>query len=234
MSQKVPARCRCSTAMELLMPNDDEHREGTRGYSSPPCFVHELTSDYRVQAGCGDNIGWKDVVRWRRAERKRLIGERLALDLVERNRKSKRIASKIETALGRIGGRILALYWPVRGEPDVRNWMIQIIERGSRVAKDRPLEFCLWSPGDPLERGIWDILVPARGSAVQPHIIIAPGVGFDQANHRLGYGGGLLDRTLAKMMKKPQVIGVGYAESQLKTIYPQPLDVPMDLVVTDK
>jgi 5,10-methenyltetrahydrofolate synthetase len=117
--------------------------------------------------------------------------------------------------------------------------MIRAFERGSRIAlpiviaKNRPLEFSLWSPGDPLERGVWDMLVPARGTAVQPDVIVAPGVGFDETSHRLGYGGGFLDRTLAAMPRKPQVNGVGYAESRIRTIYPQPLDVPMDLVVTD-
>ena len=220
------------------MSNDEDPEEMTGGYASPPCFMHELTPDYRVQSAA-HRSGSSDVARWRRAERKRLIDARMALDPDERNRRSKRIASRLEAALGRPGGRILAAYWPVRGEPDLRNLMIRAFERGSRIAlpiviaKNRPLEFSLWSPGDRLERGVWDMLVPARGTAVQPDVIVAPGVGFDEADHRLGYGGGLLDRTLAAMSKKPQVIGVGYAESRIRTIYPQPFDVPMDLVVTD-
>ena len=80
-----------------------------------------------------------------------------------------------------------------------------MIERGGRIAlpvvikKGWPLEFRIWGPGDPLERGVWNILVPSHGPAVQPDVVIAPVVGFDQANYRLGYGGGFFDRTLAAM-----------------------------------
>ena len=221
------------------MSNDEDPQDMAGEYASPPCFMHELTPDYRVAPAGQQYSGGSDVARWRRAERRRLIDARLMLDPDERNCRSERIVSRLEAALCKSSGRLLAAYWPVRGEPDLRNWMIRNIERGSRialpivVAGNRPLEFRLWSPGDPLERGLWDMLVPARGTAVQPDVIIAPGVGFDEAGHRLGYGGGLLDRTLAAMPRKPQVIGVGFAESRIRTIYPQPLDVPMDLVVTD-
>ncbi|HRO61988.1 MAG TPA: hypothetical protein PK177_23000, partial [Burkholderiaceae bacterium] len=46
------------------------------------------------------------------------------------------------------------------------------------IRKGSPLEFRIWAPGDPLERGVLDILVPARGPAVEPDIVIAPVVGF--------------------------------------------------------
>lgn len=69
--------------------------------------------------------------------------------------------------------------------------------------------------------------------SVLPHIVIAPVVGFDGANYRLGYGGGFFDRTLAAMQRRPLVIGVGYAGSRLRTIHPQPHDIPMDVIVTD-
>ena len=114
-----------------------------------------------------------------------------------------------------------------------------MIERGGRIAlpvvigKDWPLEFRVWSPGEPLERGVWNILVPARGPAVQPDIVVAPAVGFDSENYRLGYGGGFFDRTLAAMAIKPMILGVGYADSKLATIYPQPHDIPMDAIITD-
>jgi 5,10-methenyltetrahydrofolate synthetase len=102
------------------------------------------------------------------------------------------------------------------------------------VEKGRPLVFRVWRQGDKLERGVWNIPVPAEGEPVFPDIVIAPLVGFDPSNYRLGYGGGFFDRTLAAMPKKPLVIGVGYMSSALPTIYPQPHDIPMDAIVTEK
>ena len=177
---------------------------------------------------------------WRKAERKRLIEGRMAIGIDDRKIKSERIAEKAERAIGKVGGRTISLYWPFRGEPDLRNWLIEIVDRGGRIAlpvvveKNRPLEFRLWSPGEPLERGVWNILVPVRGTVVLPDVVIAPVVGFDAENYRLGYGGGFFDRTLAAAPRKPFVIGVGYVQSRIPTIYPQSHDIPMDVIVTDE
>lgn len=168
-----------------------------------------------------------------------MIDERLTLTPEERQVRSASIASLLDLTIGKFSGRIVGTYWPFRGEPDLRNWGIRVIERGGRIAlpvviqRGWPLEYRIWAPGDPLERGVLNILVPAHGPAVQPDVVIAPVVGFDEAHYRLGYGGGFFDRTLAGMPRKPLVIGVGYARSRIPTIHPQPHDIPMDVIVTD-
>lgn len=214
-------------------PDQSEIRE----YASPPCFMHELSPEYRGETVRADS--WADVSRWRKAERQRLIEGRMALSADQRKLRSDRLADNLDAAIGKVAGRIVSSYWPFRGEPDLRNWGIRIIERGGRIAlpvvihKGWPLEFRVWNPGDPLERGVWNILVPSRGPAVLPDIVIAPVVGFDDANYRLGHGGGFFDRTLAAMPRKPLKIGVGFTTARIPTIYPQPHDIPMDRIVTD-
>jgi 5-formyltetrahydrofolate cyclo-ligase len=206
-------------------------------YAFPPCFIHELSPEYRVEDVRLD--AWSGVLRWRKAERKRLLDERLALAQHDREARSSRIASMLDVTISDYSGRIIGTYWPFRGEPDLRKWGTQVVERGGRIAlpviiqKGWPLEYRIWMPGDPLERGALNILVPAQGPCVQPDIVIAPVVGFDEARYRLGYGGGFFDRTLAIMKRKPLIIGVGYAQSRIPTIYPQPHDIPMDVIVTD-
>ena len=218
---------------------DDQHDEFTEigEYASPPCFMHELSPDFQPRPE--RTSAWGDVARWRKAERRRLVAERLAMPARERAERAEKIAQGLDRALGNVSRRIVAAYWPFRGEPDLRNRMIRIIERGGRIAlpvvirKGWPLEFRIWVPGDPLERGVLDILVPARGPAVEPDIVIAPVVGFDGANYRLGHGGGFYDRTLAALRRKPLTLGVGYAGARLATIYPQPHDIALDAIVTD-
>ena len=214
-----------------------DRQPAARGYASPPCFMHELDDDFSAAPPQGE--AWSDVSRWRRAERRRLIGVRLALSPDERRQRSERMAAALDAAAGRVSGRIVGAYWPFRGEPDLRNWAIRVIGRGGRIAlpvviqKGWPLEYRIWSPGDPLERGAGNIRVPSGGPAVQPDIVVAPVVGFDEAGHRLGYGDGFFDRTLAAMPRRPLKIGVGYAPARIATIYPQPHDIPMDVIVTD-
>jgi 5-formyltetrahydrofolate cyclo-ligase len=214
---------------------EKEHEPG--GYASPPCFMHELQPGFQQEPA--EPQAHADVMRWRKAERQRLIEARLAIAASERTRLAGEIAEGLDAAIGDAAGRLVSLYWPFRGEPDLRPWAASIIERGGRVAlpvvveKGRPLVFRAWRPGDKLEKGVWNIPVPAAGPEVQPDIVISPVVGFDGRNYRLGYGGGFFDRTLAAMPAKPMVIGIGYAASAIATIYPQPHDIPMDMIVTE-
>lgn len=219
------------------MERDEEEMLVAGEYASPPCFMHELSPDFQPRQQ--RTSAWGDIARWRKAERKRLIEKRLSMSAFDRAERTRRIEAGLDRAIGNVSGRIVSAYWPFRGEPDLREWMKGVSERGGRIAlpvvirKDWPLEFRIWAQGDPLERGVWNILVPSRGPAVEPDIVIAPVVGFDGANYRLGYGGGFFDRTLAKMTKKPLAIGVGYESARIPTIYPQPHDIGLSAVVTD-
>ncbi|MEP9372124.1 5-formyltetrahydrofolate cyclo-ligase [Mesorhizobium sp. KR1-2] len=213
-------------------------KDNAAGYASPPCFMHELTPEFQPDNSPADPTAWADVVRWRKAERQRLIDERMAVPADERARRTETIAAGLTEAIGDPSGKLISLYWPFKGEPDLRGWMNETIAARGRFAlpvvikSGQPLEFRAWGPGEPLERGVWNILAPANGPAVLPDVVIAPLVGFDAANYRLGYGGGFFDRTLAAMPLKPLIIGVGYSQGRLATIYPQPHDIPMDRIIT--
>lgn len=186
-----------------------------------------------------DISGWPDVARWRKAERERLIAARLAVSAAARTDMTAAIAAGVDAAVGDVGGRIVSLYWPFRGEPDLRGWLASIVARGATAAlpvvvgRGRPLVFRSYRPGDRLEKGVWNIPVPAEGSSVIPDVVLAPVVGFDPRNYRLGYGGGFFDRTLASLPSKPLVIGVGYSLQAIPTILPQPHDIAMDVIVTE-
>lgn len=185
----------------------------------------------------GKDSAWSEVSAWRAAERERLIRMRLDLGAENRERRSRDIATALDSAIGEVRDRIVGTYWPFRGEPDLRSWGESVIARGGRLAlpvvleKNTPLEYRIWSPGDPLERGVWNILIPSRKTVVRPDVVIAPLVGFDEARYRLGYGGGFFDRTLAAMQPGPMTIGVGYRECRMPTIHPQPHDIAMDAIV---
>lgn len=215
---------------------DDEDRPQ---YASPPCFMHELNPDYSPRIASADPVLWADVARWRKAERIRLIDARLAISADARAVMAKKIGEGLDAAIGDVSGRTVSLYWPFRGEPDLRPWMATVIARGGTIAlpivveKAHPLIFRAYKPGDRLEKGVWNIPIPAEGDPVLPDVVISPLVGIDPQNYRLGYGGGFFDRTLAAMPKKPVVIGVGYEMQRIATIYPQPHDIPMDRVVTE-
>jgi 5,10-methenyltetrahydrofolate synthetase len=208
-------------------------------FASPPCLMHEVDPAYMGLADAADPRQHKDVMRWRKTERERLIAERLAISANQRQVMAEVIAQHVEAAIGDARGLTVSCYWPFRGEPDLRGLMERIASLGAQCAlpvvveRARPLIFRAWSPGEPLEKGIWNIPVPSAGAEVVPDIVIAPVVGFDRGHYRLGYGGGYYDRTLAAMTHGPRFLGVGYARAAISTIYPQPHDIPMDLIVTE-
>ena len=218
------------------MHDDDNETTGT--YASPPCFMHELSPEYTMEISSHSDMN-QDVKRWRGSERERLIKERLDIDVDKRDRFSVEIAKRLDVLLGNVEGAVISTYWPFRGEPDLRPWMKRVTARGGHCAlpivveRDRPLIFRCWKHGEALERGVWNIPIPAAGREVIPDIVIAPLVGFDPDHFRLGYGGGFFDRTLASLSEKPKVVGVGFACAEIRTIYPQPHDIPMDAIVTE-
>ncbi len=148
------------------------------------------------------------------------------------------IGRVLDDLIGMSPRAVVSLYWPLRGEPDLRPWMSAAHAKGVRVAlpvvvaKGQPLVFREWRSGARLERGVWNIPFPADGAEVVPTVVIAPLVGFDPGCFRLGYGGGFFDRTLASLPVKPLAIGVGHPGCRIATIYPQPHDLPMDWIVT--
>jgi len=182
---------------------------------------------------------WDEIRRWRRERRKELIARRRALPQAECQRLQPVIVDRVAARLPAPAGAVVGFYWPIRGEIGLHALLRRLIEQGAGAAlpvvveKGRPLEFRAWRPGDRLERGVWDIPVPAERRVVRPGVLLVPLVGFDGQGYRLGYGGGYYDRTLAAMDPKPLAIGVGYELGRLPTIHPQPHDVPMDAIVTE-
>ena len=201
---------------------------------SPPCFLHEIGPD----GAPVDAQQARDVVRWRKAERSRLIALRCGLSADHRALHTAAIVRRLDEMLSRHSNEIVSVYWPIRAEPDLRPWMREACSRGLRVALPvavelgQPMTFREWRPDSALARGLWKIPYPASGPDVSPTTVLAPLVGFDSKCYRLGYGGGFFDRTLAAMCRKPVVIGLGYPQLRIPTIYPQPHDIAMDWVLT--
>lgn len=217
----------------MIARRDDDVDDEAGGAS--PCLLHELDAQGAVVR---DPRQERDVIHWRKAERERLIGARLALSADHRAEQTSAIARDLNQLILPGPGTVISVYWPIKAEPDLRPWMQTMSARGVRVALPvalalgQPLVFREWQPNARMARGLWKIPYPAEGADVVPSVVIAPLVGFDKQCFRLGYGGGFFDRTLAGFEAAPLVIGVGYASALIATIFPQPHDIPMDWIVT--
>jgi 5-formyltetrahydrofolate cyclo-ligase len=180
----------------------------------------------------------QSLKQWRRDQRARLLEQRLAAG-PQRKTWNAAIGPKLRTVLSGVRNTVIGAYWPFKGEFNIRPLMRQLHAEGACpalpavVEPKAPLEFCRWHPDMAMERGVYDIPIPKERHPVTPSVVIAPLVGFDAQGYRLGYGGGYYDRTLAAIDPTPLVIGVGYELSRLETLYPQPHDIAMDVIVTE-
>lgn len=90
-------------------------------------------------------------------------------------------------------------------------------------------------------------LVPARMGIREPDpngrrparvdrldVVIAPGVAFDAAGRRLGYGGGFYDRLLRRLRPGTRVVAVAFATQVVDAVPTTARDVPVDMVVTEE
>ena len=182
---------------------------------------------------------WNEVRAWRREMRAKLVARRLDVPRNERERLGSEVTGLIRTRFEALRHTVIGLYWPFKGEIDVRDLVSEFVAQGARAAlpavveKNRPLAFWAWQRGAKLEPGIWNIPVPAEQVAVRPTALLVPLLGFDNAGYRLGYGGGYYDRTLAAMSPTPFTIGVGTELGRMETIHPQSHDIPLDVIVTE-
>lgn len=212
-------------------------------YASSPCLAGEIAPDY-FDLLATDPEQARDVARWRQAERIRLRAMRDALSVADRQGLSAALAGQLRQFLRErfegAAGMVLSAYWPIKGEPDLRALMAELHAEGVIIAlpvveeKARPLVFRRWQPGQHMIRGIWGIPVPPPDAEpLTPDVALAPVVGWDSAGFRLGYGGGYFDRTLAKLAPRPFTIGMGLQAARLATIFPQPHDIPLDVILTE-
>jgi 5-formyltetrahydrofolate cyclo-ligase len=139
-------------------------------------------------------------------------------------------------------GAVVAGYSPIRSEIDPAPLLRKLAAPGVQlalpaiIAGDQPLKFRAWSPSDRLRRGRLGILEPAPDAAeIIPDILLVPLAAFDRLGHRIGYGAGHYDRTLAQLrqLKAITAIGVAFAAQQVEAVPALLHDVALDYVLTE-
>jgi 5-formyltetrahydrofolate cyclo-ligase len=140
-------------------------------------------------------------------------------------------------------GSVVAGYSPIRSEIDPAPLMKNLAAQGVQLAlpaitaRGKSLIFRAWSPSDRLMLGSLGILEPSPAAAeLVPDILLVPLAAFDRSGHRIGYGAGHYDVTLAHLRKAKGAIGIGvaFAVQEIKAVPIQPHDVALDYVLTEK
>jgi 5-formyltetrahydrofolate cyclo-ligase len=140
-------------------------------------------------------------------------------------------------------GAIVSGYSPMKSELNPVPLMRKLVDAGAQLAlpvvqgRGKPLLMRAWSFGAPLVSGVWGIREPGPDAPeVLPDIMLVPLAAFDRRGHRIGYGAGYYDMTIARIraMKPVTAIGIAFAAQQIDAVPDTPFDARLDLVLTER
>lgn len=178
--------------------------------------------------------------------RKRMRAMRLVADQKEGPNVAREIIAHFMGALERFGvgpGTVVAGYWPIVTEVDVRPLLARLEERDVVCAlpvvigPGEALQFRRWRVMDDLEQGPLGTSQPKlEAPVVMPEVLLAPLLAFDDDGFRLGQGGGYYDRTLATLRRGGpiQAVGVAFSVQRVESVPRDDKDQPLDWVLTEE
>ncbi len=133
-------------------------------------------------------------------------------------------------------------YMAMRGEADIRP-LFDMMARFDKqtalpcITEKKILQFRAWKPGEPLTRHPMGPEEPlATAPALLPTLVLVPLLAFDAGGGRLGYGGGLYDRTMEAMRRfehPPLFVGVAVSAQELDAVPMDTHDQPLDGILTE-
>jgi len=139
-------------------------------------------------------------------------------------------------------GAIVSGFMPLKSEINPLPLMRKLADAGARLAlpvvagRGKPLIMRSWQWGEPLVSGVWGIREPAPDAPeVQPDILLVPLLAFDRSGHRIGYGAGYYDLTIAQLRANKPIIalGIAFAAQEIECVPRTARDAQLDLVLTE-
>ena len=140
-------------------------------------------------------------------------------------------------------GAVVSGFSPIGSEINPLPLMRRLAGRGALLAlpvvsgRGRPLVFRAWMFGEPLGKGVWGIREPRpEARELRPDILVVPLAAFDRTGHRIGYGAGYYDLTLAALRAEKSIVAIGlaFAAQEIARVPATPRDSRLDLVLTER
>ncbi len=174
-----------------------------------------------------------NLIAAKRATRERSLALRVGLDPALGHRLAVHVLRDCLPPLG----AAVAGFWPIDREIDIRPLLHALHARGHAMVlpatpqRGEALSFRLWHPDSELIRERFGTMRPT-GEERRPDFLLVPLLAFDRTGHRLGYGGGYYDRTLAGLPGAFK-LGCAYAAQEVARVPAGPRDVRLDAVATE-
>jgi len=177
--------------------------------------------------------------------RRALSEARRSLTPPERRERSRRIAGLCRGIAGFSSAEVVCSYVDFREEVETAEFIAELLLEGRRVVVPvhehgtaQPLVFAEIHALSEMVRNHFGILQPPRTAArlvptAAIPLFLVPGLAFDPAGRRLGYGLGCYDRAFADAAPGALKVGLAFELQILESVPADPHDVPMDFVVTE-
>lgn len=181
-----------------------------------------------------------DLKRAKRRVRREVLARRDALSAERRAAMSSAIAERFLALPEVAGARTVLAFWSFGSEVATAPLIEALVDRDVAVALPRiaagELEARRYRPGDPTTPTPFGAEEPAGGEALAAgalDVVAVPGVAFDRAGRRIGYGGGYYDRLLRRIAGVP--IAVAFSLQVIDGDLPSGgADVPVAAIVTER
>jgi 5-formyltetrahydrofolate cyclo-ligase len=176
------------------------------------------------------------------ALRRAALARRDALPPAERMAAALAIAER-ELPVEVTPGTVVSGFSPLKSEISPLPLLRRLADAGASLAlpvvigRGQPLVMRAWSFGAPLVSGVWGIREPPGGAPeLNPDILIVPLLAFDRRGHRIGYGAGYYDMTIARLRatKPVTAIGIAFGSQEIDAVPATPRDARLDLVLTER
>ena len=179
--------------------------------------------------------------------RRDVIARRDALDPAERAAASAAIRARLAAMPQVRAARTLLAFAAFGSEVDLDPLLEDLIARGVGVFLPFVIGFSPPELGIARVKDLRADLVPRRLGIREPDparrrpartdrvdVVIAPGVAFDAAGRRIGYGAGFYDRLLSRLRPGTPVIAAAFAIQVLPRVPATSHDMRVDAVVTER
>ncbi|MHC4994910.1 MAG: 5-formyltetrahydrofolate cyclo-ligase [Planctomycetota bacterium] len=157
---------------------------------------------------------------------------------------SQRAASQLAATKEFQRARALMIFLPLEHEIDACPIALRAWQAGKTVTSPLvnhnqkrmlPVELC--SLDEPMDVDRYGVRTPRTGEVFPIEMIdlvIAPGLGFDRAGHRIGRGGGYYDRFLSHRDFNGVVCGLALSEQVVEAVPTDDHDARLNMLVTDR
>lgn len=179
------------------------------------------------------------------ALRKSFSERRSAIDPEYKNKLDSKIINRFMSLASYRYADTILLYYPVKGEIDVRPIISASLASGKRVAlprcedKGSVMNFHYINTPEELEMGRFGLMEPSLQSEmfdpendVGQCVVVIPALAYDKRGYRLGYGKGFYDRYFSTYGISR--VGLIYSQFLVNELPHGKYDISVDILVSEK